>query len=441
MKVTQLILMLIVIGGLSSQNITAQIAEQDIEVPQILDVKDCMYSEILASKAFIPFEIKAFYSKTGKHGITVDHDGVSNPIIQSTPQVSVFRTNFTNTYTVKFQVEYESVAKRAIYFEYWSEYNPTHTEIINYQGNKFCRTFFVSTNIAPQIPSVDEIGDNVLDKIINKITDSINSNTFALNVAISSLSILFLIGIGISILQFLTYVARKRADKKRNEVMSDTLKLANKASANSMKLVQGLEEKTGSILHRLEYKMNSEFDIFRNNTNMLLLELQHALKDYGIIKKIVMMKQQDKIVSEEPSVQSGEDEKGLIKSLAEGVEKLPAKEGVKRIAEKIRSLRFKEKKHGSDKPTQEEIDRYEELTGKPYGYVDEEDEYDEELKKRLQDAEFKALWNYYNHKPEKEIEEIYRNICSQKQRTANEEKRLEAVYHLLKIFSKRRLQR
>ena len=142
-----LIVLLLVIGTVP---VYAQL--ETTTVPEIENPQECMQSEIRGGKGWIPFSIKMFYDTTKDHIMSVEHQGDTNPVIQQNDNVMIFQSDGEDTYKLSTQLNYDSSQKRAIYFEYWSEGNAMHTEIINYNGNSFCRLASKSLSLSTSTP-------------------------------------------------------------------------------------------------------------------------------------------------------------------------------------------------------------------------------------------------------------------------------------------------
>ena len=227
-------------------------AQLDVgSVPQIENPQECMQSEIRGGKGWIPFSIKMFYDTTKDHIMSVEHQGDTNPVIQQNDNVMIFQSDGEDTYTLSTQLNYENSEKRAIYFEYWSEGNAMHTEIINYQADSFCRTFLITTTEPPIIPTAEELLGQSAYRALTEmplIKDAINQNTNALNGALVFLTLAVLLTLVIGLTQAIVYVFRKKTQKKQIKLFDEAIKNSNKATSSSMMILEK-DEKIFSLLN------------------------------------------------------------------------------------------------------------------------------------------------------------------------------------------------
>ena len=270
-----LIILLLVIGTVPVY------AQLDVRVPQIENPQECMQSEIRGGKGWVPFSIKMFYDTTKDHTMSVEHKGDTNPVIEQNDNVMIFQSNGEDTYKLATQLKYDSSEKRAIYFEYWSEGNAMHTEIINYNNNSFCRVFLITTTNPPVIPTAEELlGQSAYRALAEMplIKDAINQNTNALNGALVFLTLAVIVTLLVGFTQAIVYVLRKKTQRKQIRLFDEAIKNSNKVTSNSMMIINKVEKKGDELLKHMSEIMNGRIDEMTNSTNVVMLDLTKVIE-------------------------------------------------------------------------------------------------------------------------------------------------------------------
>ena len=259
----------------------AQLENFDIIVPQIENPKDCMQSEIRGGKGWVPFSIKMFYDTTKAHVMSVEHQGGSNPIIQQSDNVMVFQSGGIDTYQLSTQLNYEETKKRAIYFEYWSEGNVMHSEIINYEADTFCRTFLITTTEPPNIPTAEEmLGEHAYRALTEMplIKDAINSNTSAMNGALAFMLLIIVFSLFLGFAQLITYRLRKKNDRKQIQLFEEAIRNANETTKNTTTILDKVDEKGNEMVKKLTDRVDGRIDGFVNSTNSSMIDLKAIIE-------------------------------------------------------------------------------------------------------------------------------------------------------------------
>jgi hypothetical protein len=344
-----LIILLLVIGTVPVY------AQLDVgSVPQIDNPQECMQSEIRGGKGWIPFSIKMFYDTTKNHTMSVEHQGDTNPVIQQNDNVMIFQSDGEDTYKLSTQLNYDSSEKRAIYFEYWSEGNAMHTEIINYESNSFCRIFLITTTEPPIIPTAEELLGQSAYRALTEmplIKDAINQNTNALNGALIFLTLAVIMTLLVGFTQAIVYVLRKKTQKKQIRLFDEAIKNSNKASSNSMIIMDKVEKKGDELLKNMGKIMGSRIDEMTNSTNMVMLDLVKIVETMKkenpdlkieVSPKVLFTKPIEEEIKEIEKLPD-DDKKKLAKSLR-GMKDAVSIKKLKAISEM-----FKKKENGDNK--------------------------------------------------------------------------------------------
>jgi low affinity Fe/Cu permease len=393
-----MIVLLLVIGTVP---VYAQL--ETTSVPEIENPQECMQSEIRGGKGWVPFSIKMFYDTTKDHIMSVEHQGDTNPVIQQNDNVMIFQSDGEDTYKLSTQLNYDNSEKRAIYFEYWSEGNAMHTEIINYNGNSFCRTFLVTTTEPPIIPTAEELLGQSAYRALTEmplIKDAINQNTNALNGALVFLTLAVIMTLLVGFTQAIVYVLRKKTQKKQIKLFDEAIRNSNKASSNSMMIVEKVEKKGDELLDNLNKIMGSRIDEMTNSTNTVMLDLRkvvETLKDENPELKIKVPK--IKIVK------PVEDEIKEIEQLND--------DDKKKLARSLRGMK--------DSVSIKKLKAISEMFKKSVSDNDEEIKINEEIQKM----------------DLKELTDLYNNIIQKESRDKNEEALMMDAYKELVKRSKR----
>ena len=383
-----LIILLLVIGTVPVY------AQLDVgSVPQIENPQECMQSEIRGGKGWIPFSIKMFYDTTKDHVMSVEHQGDTNPVIQQNDNVMIFQSDGEDTYKLSTQLNYDSSQKRAIYFEYWSEGNAMHTEIINYESNTFCRTFLITTTEPPIIPTAEELLGQSAYRALTEmplIKDAINQNTNALNGALVFLTLAVIMTLLVGFTQAIVYVLRKKTQKKQIKLFDEAIRNSNKASSNSMMIVEKVEKKGDELLENLNKIMGSRIDEMTNSTNTVMLDLRkvvETLKEENPelkieVPKIKIVKPVEDEIKEIEEM-NDDDKKKLARSLR-GMKDSVSMKKLKAISDMFKKSVEKEK---SDENTNEELKEMDlkELT-ELYNEIIQKEERNEKEEKLMMDA-------------------------------------------------------
>ena len=311
-----LIILLLVIGTVPVY------AQLDVTtVPEIENLQECMQSEIRGGKGWIPFSIKMFYDTTKDHVMAVEHQGDTNPKIQQSDNVMIFQSDGEDTYQLSTQLNYDTSQKRAIYFEYWSEGNAMHTEIINYNDNTFCRTFLITTTEPPIIPTAEELLGQSAYRALTEmplIKDAINQNTNALNGALVFLTLAVIMTLLVGFTQAIVYVMRKKTQKKQIRLFDEAIKNSNKATSNSMVVIEKVEKKGDELLEKMKDIMGRRIDEMTNSTNMVMLDLTkivETIKEENPDLKIQVPKVPERLKVEDIEKLNDDDKKKLARSL------------------------------------------------------------------------------------------------------------------------------
>jgi hypothetical protein len=105
------------------------------------------------------------------------------------------------------------------------------------------------------------------------IKDAINQNTNALNGALVFLTLAVIMTLLVGFTQAIVYVLRKKTQKKQIRLFDEAIKNSNKASSNSMIIMDKVEKKGDELLKNMGKIMGSRIDEMTNSTNMVMLDL------------------------------------------------------------------------------------------------------------------------------------------------------------------------
>jgi len=287
----------------------AQIEGREIELRQVRDLEECTKKFISGASAYIPFTLKVWYDTTKRFEAPIIQQGRSFPILQQTPQVMTFHTNYTDQYQIPFELHYEDVRDRQVYIQYLSQGAQVQTEQEHYTGTKYCTQFIIHTSEAPVVPTREEMfGDAYrFFGMIPLLIDGFNQNSLTIS---TSITYIWLIIAGM-ILIVLYWIVQSSLDKKK--------------WVKATKNMNEFTDTANTMLDDFDTKMTN----FENMTKGIMLN-QKSILDF-------QKEEADLIQQAEETKQKTEGEKE--ESIAEKVIEKPVKtfsEKVQKFAKSIK---------------------------------------------------------------------------------------------------------
>lgn len=301
----------------------AQIEGREIELRQVRDLEECTKKFVSGASAYIPFTLKVWYDTTKRFEAPIIQQGRSFPILQQTPQVMTFHTNYTDQYQIPFELRYEDARDRQVYIQYLSQGAQVQTEQEHFSGTKYCTQFIIHTSEAPVVPTREEMfGDAYrFFGMIPLLIDGFNQNSLTVSTSITYIWLLIAGMIAI----VLYWVIQTSMDKKK----------FTKATKN----MNEFTETANTILDTFDTKMKN----FENMTKGIMLN-QKSILDF-------QKEEADLIEQAEQAKQKTEGKKE--ETIAEKVIEKPVRSFTQTVSKFVKNI--KKDKEEETKPKKIEI--------------------------------------------------------------------------------------
>jgi len=303
---------------------SAQIEGREIELRQVRDLEECTKKFISGASAYLPFTLKVWYDTTKRFEAPIIQQGRSFPILQQTPQVMIFHTNYTDQYQIPFELHYEDSRERQVYIQYLSQGAQVQTEQEHYTGTKYCTQFIIHTSEAPVLPTREEMfGDAYrFFGMIPLLIDGFNQNSLTVS---TSITYIWLLMAGMMAV-VLYWIIQSSLDKKK--------------WVKATKNMNEFTETGNKMIDEFDKKMTD----FENMTKGIMTN-QKAILDF-------QKQEADLITQAEEIRQKNEGEKEP--SLSEKVIEKPVKKFTDKVSEFAKSIK-KEKDKEEQKPKKIEV--------------------------------------------------------------------------------------
>jgi len=216
----------------------AQIEQREIELRQVRDLEDCTKKYVSGASAFTPFTLKVWYDTTQDYKAEIVTQSRSFPVLQQTPQVMTFHTNYTDQYQIVFDINYQESRDRQIFIQYLSQGSQVQTEQEHYSGNKYCTQFIVHTGVAPQVPTREEMFGDAYKffGMIPVLIDGFNQNSLTVSASITYMWMIIAGIVGV----FVFMVVQNSVDKKKFKGATDKM---NDFIPNASKILDDFDKK------------------------------------------------------------------------------------------------------------------------------------------------------------------------------------------------------
>ena len=274
-------------------------AQSDISVivPEIENPPDCDLVTYSGQRAWLPFEIRAFYDFNREAEMKTTLVGNSNPITTQTPRTYFFSTSEIDEYNVEFKIPYDTVKSRAVLIEIISAGELIQKDVIPYNNAKFCKSFHIITSEKPVLPTLEDAYGTAIVTMVEQVPEFVPA--FKASITNTNNALAF-IGFGIAvmllfgIINLIVFMSRKKNDKRlRQEVLT-----ASNSVSKNLKATTALMEDVADFKKKKSLEFDSMYKMFEVVFRTGLLEMKKEFSSLASYLQITKEEQEQKFYDE-----------------------------------------------------------------------------------------------------------------------------------------------
>lgn len=274
-------------------------AQSDISVivPEIENPPDCDLVTYSGQRAWLPFEIRAFYDFNREAEMKTTLVGNSNPITTQTPRTYFFSTSEIDEYNVEFKIPYDTVKSRAVLIEIISAGELIQKDVIPYNNAKFCKSFHIITSEKPVLPTLEDAYGTAIVTMVEQVPEFVPA--FKASITNTNNALAF-IGFGIAvmllfgIINLIVFMSRKKNDKRlRQEVLT-----ASNSVSKNLKATTALMEDVADFKKKKSLEFDSMYKMFEVVFRTGLLEMKKEFSSLSSYLQITKEEQEQKFYDE-----------------------------------------------------------------------------------------------------------------------------------------------
>lgn len=289
-------------------------AQSDISVivPEIENPPDCDLVTYSGQRAWLPFEIRAFYDFNREAEMKTTLVGNSNPITTQTPRTYFFSTSEIDEYNVEFKIPYDTVKSRAVLIEIISAGELIQKDVIPYNNAKFCKSFHIITSEKPVLPTLEDAYGTAIVTMVEQVPEFVPA--FKASITNTNNALAF-IGFGIAvmllfgIINLIVFMSRKKNDKRlRQEVLT-----ASNSVSKNLKATTALMEDVADFKKKKSLEFDSMYKMFEVVFRTGLLEMKKEFSSLASYLQITKEEQEQKFYDETQEILKKSEELDKIK--------------------------------------------------------------------------------------------------------------------------------